>query len=101
MSRVAYLSLLAAITSFALAPSAVLADSTSGNKTGFTTTTTTTSTTGQGGSTNTCNDNPGCTTTTTTQNNGGNNGWHHHRAERHGGPDGRRELPSSDAVHDP
>jgi hypothetical protein len=51
--------------SFAFASSAALADSTNGNKNGFTTTTT------QGGSTNTCNGNPGCTTTK--QNGGGNN----------------------------
>jgi hypothetical protein len=57
--------LLASAVSFALASSAALADSTSGNKNGFVTTTT------QGGSTNTCNGNPGCTTTT--QNKGGNN----------------------------
>lgn len=61
--------LLASAIAIAFVPSAALADSTNGNKTGFTTTTTTT----QGGSTNTCNDNPGCTTTTTTQNGGGNN----------------------------
>lgn len=61
--------LLASAISIALVPSAVLADSTAGNKNGFTTTTVT----NQGGSTNTCNDNPGCTTTSTTQNGGGNN----------------------------
>jgi hypothetical protein len=57
--------LLASAISFAFVSSAALADSTNGNKNGFTTTTT------QGGSGNTCNDNPGCTSTT--QNGGGNN----------------------------
>jgi hypothetical protein len=53
--------LLASAIFFGLASSAALADSSNGNKNGFTST--------QGGSTNTCNDNPGCTT----QNKGGHN----------------------------
>jgi hypothetical protein len=58
--------LLASAISFAFASSAALADSTNGNKTGFTTTTS------QGGSGNPCTaGSPGCTTTT--QNGGGHN----------------------------
>jgi hypothetical protein len=60
------ISALLLVGSFAFASSAALADSTNGNKTGFTTNTS------QGGSGNTCTaGSPGCTTTT--QNGGGNN----------------------------
>ncbi len=57
----------ASALSFALASSAALADSTNGNKNGFTTTG------AHGGSTNTClSGDPGCNTLTTA-NGGGNN----------------------------
>jgi hypothetical protein len=67
MTSMTRLLLLASALSFGLISTAALADSTSGNKNGFTSTST------QGGSTNTCTaGSPGCTTITV--NGGGNNG---------------------------